>query len=63
MISGLQLLLHEDHLDVLRVLKDDGQQKAAEEEEHAKAQDVGVSLLICFIGMRDGSDLDGSDDH
>ncbi|KAH9391988.1 hypothetical protein TYRP_022256 [Tyrophagus putrescentiae] len=57
MISGLQLLLHEDHLD------DDGQQKAAEEEEHAKAEDVDVSLLICFIGMRDGSDLDGSDDH
>ncbi len=31
--------------------------------QHAKAEDVGVSLLICFIGARDGSDLDGSDDH
>ena len=46
-----------------RVNEGDGQQKAAEKEEHAKAEDVGVSLLICFTGMRDGSDLDSSDDH
>ena len=39
----------------------DGLQKVAKEKEHAEAENVGVSLLICFIRMRDGSDLDGSD--
>ena len=45
------------------VNKGDGQHKVSKEKEHAEAENVGVSLLICFTGMRDGSDLDSSDDH